>query len=147
VPEEAERLERLASALTGAQRQPTATVHGDFHEGNVLVGGEGVSGLLDVDDAGPGERVDDLGLMIGRIWSLAHARAGEPALRYCEELLRRSDARVDPAELRRRVGIALVGRATGPFRNQLDGWRGETRRRLELAEHWTAARVSTSGGA
>ena len=147
VPEEGERLKRLESALTGAQRQPTATVHGDFHEGNVLVGSEGISGLLDVDDAGPGERVDDLGLMIGRIWSLAHTRAGEPALRYCEELLRRSDARVDPAELRRRVAIALVGRATGPFRNQLDGWRGETRRRLELAERWTVARVSTSGGA
>jgi hypothetical protein len=47
---------------------------------------------------------------------------------------------VDPAELRRRVGVALVGRATGPFRNQLDSWRELTRRRLELAEHWVGAR-------
>jgi glyoxylase-like metal-dependent hydrolase (beta-lactamase superfamily II) len=43
---------------------------------------------------------------------------------------------VDPAELRRRVGVALVGRATGPFRNQLDDWQGLLRRRLDQAERW-----------
>jgi Phosphotransferase enzyme family len=138
VPEEARRLQGLEAALGGAARQPVVTIHGDFHEGNVLVGDGGVTGLLDVDDAGPGERVDDLGLLIGRIWTLAHGKVGEPALRYCEELLRRSDPRVDPAELRRRIGVALVGRATGPFRNQLDGWPALTRRRIELAEHWVA---------
>jgi aminoglycoside phosphotransferase (APT) family kinase protein len=140
VPEEAARLERLSEALAGAERQPPVTIHGDFHEGNVLVGEHGISGLLDVDDAGPGERVDDLGVLIGRIWSLAHGRAGEPALRYAQDLLRRSEAIVDPDELRRRVGVALVGRATAPFRNQLDGWRELTRARLELAERWVSAR-------
>ena len=140
VPEESERLERLSDALSGAERQPTVTIHGDFHEGNILVGEQGISGLLDVDDAGPGERVEDLGLLVGRVWSLAHGRAGEPALRYAENLLRRWDAVVDPAELRRRVGVALVGRATAPFRNQLEGWREQTRGRLELAERWVSAR-------
>jgi hypothetical protein len=139
VPEEAERLERLRAALRGAQTQPTVTIHGDFHEGNILVGDNGVSGLLDVDDAGPGERVEDLGLLIGRIWSLAHGRAGEPALRYADALLRRSDAQVDPGELRRRVGVALIGRATAPFRNQLQNWRPETRSRLALAERWVTS--------
>jgi hypothetical protein len=139
LPDDAERLERLEASLSGAVRQPVVTIHGDFHEGNVLVGDGGVTGLLDVDDAGPGERVDDLGRLIGRIWTLGHGRAGEPALRYCEELLRRADARVDPGELRRRIGVALVGRATGPFRNQLDGWPALTRRRLDLAERWVAA--------
>ena len=129
VPEESDRLERLSDALSGAARQPTVTIHGDFHEGNILVGEQGISGLLDVDDAGPGERVEDLGLLVGRVWSLAHGRAGEPALRYAENLLRRWDAVVDPAELRRRVGVALVGRATAPFRNQLDGWRRAGRAR------------------
>ena len=140
VPEESDRLERLSDALSGAERQPTVTIHGDFHEGNILVGEQGISGLLDVDDAGPGERVEDLGLLVGRVWSLAHGRAGEPALRYAENLLRRWDAVVDPAELRRRVGVALVGRATAPFRNQLEGWREQTRGRLELAERWVSAR-------
>jgi hypothetical protein len=140
VPQEADRLERLGDALGGAEPQPAVTVHGDFHEGNVLVGDQGISGLLDVDDAGPGERVDDLGLMVGRIWSLGHGSSGEPALRYAEELLQRADALVDPAELRRRAGVALVGRATGPFRNQLEGWREQTRGRLELAERWVSGR-------
>jgi hypothetical protein len=140
VPEESKRLERLSEALTGAVPQPTVMVHGDFHEGNILVGERGISGLLDVDDAGPGERVGDLGVLIGRIWSLAHGRAGEPALRYAQDLLGRSEAIVDRDELRRRVGVALVGRATGPFRNQLEGWRELTRRRLELAERWVSGR-------
>jgi hypothetical protein len=138
VPEESDRLERLGDALHGAREQPTVAIHGDFHEGNILVADAAVSGLLDVDDAGPGERVDDLGLLVGRLWSL-----GEPARRYTEDLLRRSEAVVDPVELRRRVGIALVGRATAPFRNQFEDWREETSRRLELAERWVAR---ASGG-
>jgi hypothetical protein len=133
VPEESDRLERLRDALHGAREQPTATVHGDFHEGNILVADGAISGLLDVDDAGPGERVDDLGLLVGRLWSL-----GERARPYAKDLLRRSDELVDPGELRRRVGIALVGRATAPFRNQFEDWRAETSRRLELAERWLA---------
>ena len=140
VPEESARLERLREALSGAAPQPTVITHGDFHEGNILVGDPGISGLLDVDDAGPGERVDDLGVLIGRIWVLGHGRAGELALRYAADLLRRSEADVDPAELRRRVGVALVGRATGPFRNQLDGWREQTRARIALAERWAGGR-------
>ncbi len=140
VPQERGRLERLRERLSGSLPQPTVMVHGDFHEGNILVGEQGISGLLDVDDAGPGERVDDLGVLIGRIWSLAHSRAGEPALRYAQDMLRRSEAIVDPVELRRRVGVAPVGRATGPFRNQLDGWPELTRRRLELAEPWVSGR-------
>ena len=140
VPEESRRLERLSEALGGAVQQPNVTIHGDFHEGNILVGDHGITGLLDVDDAGPGERVEDLGTLIGRIWSLAHGKAGDAALRYAEDLLRRSDTIVDPGELRRRVGVALVGRATGPFRNQLQGWREMTRGRLELAERWVSGR-------
>ncbi len=137
-PDEAARLERLEAAFSGAVRQELVTVHGDFHEGNLLIDSGGIAGLLDVDDAGPGERVDDLGLMVGRIWSLAE-RAGESALRYTNAMLRCFDEVVDPIELRRRAGVALVGRATGPFRNQTDGWRELARRRLELAERWAKA--------
>jgi phosphotransferase family enzyme len=138
VPDEADRLERLTEALSGSRAQPTVAVHGDFHEGNILVGEGRVTGLLDVDDAGPGERVDDLGLLVGRLWSLGHGRGGKPVLRYTEELLRHSDRLVDPGELRRRVGVALIGRATGPFRNQLDDWEVLVRRRLDQAERWVA---------
>lgn len=147
VPEESERLARLRAALEGASEQPAVAVHGDFHEGNLLVGPAGVTGLLDVDDAGIGERVDDLGLLVGRVWSLGQGRAGERGLRYAEALLRRFDEAVDPVELRRRAGVALVGRATGPFRNQVSDWRAVTRRRLALAERWAAAPTAPPAGA
>jgi hypothetical protein len=139
VPEEVDRIEELTDALSGARLQPIVSVHGDFHEGNILVGDEGVTGLLDVDDAGPGELVEDFGLLVGRIWSLSEGSAGERALRYTDDLLRRFDEVVDPAELRRRAGVALVGRATGPFRNQSEDWRRLTRERLQLAQQWVAS--------
>ena len=139
LPEERARLERLTVALSGAKLQPPVVIHGDFHEGNILVRGGEISGLLDLDDAGGGELVDDLGLLVGRVWALSTGSAGERARLYADELLRSFDEVVDPGELRRRVGVALVGRATGPFRNQVEDWRGATRRRLELAEEWVAS--------
>ena len=138
LPEEAARLERLEAAFSGAAAQEQITIHGDFHEGNLLVDAGGIAGLLDVDDVGPGERVDDLGLLVGRVWSLGE-RAGERAHLYTRAMLRCFDELVDPAELRRRAGAALVGRATGPFRNQADGWREISRRRLQLAERWAGS--------
>jgi aminoglycoside phosphotransferase (APT) family kinase protein len=138
LPEQRSRIAALAAALSGGRPQPAAVVHGDFHEGNVLVGAHGVSGLLDLDGAGSGALVDDFGLLVGRVWALADGPAGRRALDYAGELLRCFDAVVDPVELRRRAGVAVLGRATGPFRNQLAGWRRLAERRLALAEAWAA---------
>jgi hypothetical protein len=55
---------------------------------------------------------------------------------YALDLLRESDKRVDPEELRRRVGTALLGRATAPYRNNMSEWRARTDLRLDLAERW-----------
>ena len=135
LPEAAQRIDVLEAALSGGEPQPIETIHGDLHEGQILVADGRVSGLLDVDDAGPGERVDDLALLTGRLWVLGQER-GDTA--YVETLLERAEAAVDPHELRRRIGISLLGRVTGPFRNQLDRWRERSLTRLEIAERWTA---------
>ena len=138
-PETAERVSRLEEALAPREPQPIESIHGDLHEGNVLVRGAGVSGLLDIDDAGVGERVDDLGQLAGRIWVRATS-ATRARLAYADELLRCFDQVVDPLELRRRAGVTLVARGDSPFRNQVDGWQNATRRRLDLAERWVAER-------
>ena len=58
----ARRIERLVRRLDPG---PVVPVHGDFYEGNLLVSGGGVSGLLDLDGLGPGHRVDDLACFVG----------------------------------------------------------------------------------
>jgi hypothetical protein len=138
LPDQSDLLDRFVADYGEERPQPLTTVHGDFHEAQVLVQGGQVSGLLDVDDVGPGQLVDDLALMIGRVWALAYFGKGdrESIRRYAEHLLEVFGAAVDADELRRRVAGALLGRATGPFRAQERGWPAETRARLRLAENW-----------
>jgi aminoglycoside phosphotransferase (APT) family kinase protein len=132
-------VDRLAEALTRAEQQPVVPIHGDFHEGNILLDRSGISGVLDVDDAGYGERVEDLGLLLGRVWALGMTSGEASILEYADRLLREFSEQVDPLELRRRAGVAVLGRATSPFRNQMRDWRRRTVDRLELAEQWIEA--------
>jgi aminoglycoside phosphotransferase (APT) family kinase protein len=136
LPDQAERIDRLRAGVGEGVDEPRVTIHGDFHESQVLVDDGGVCGLLDVDDAGPGQRIDDLALMAGRLWSFARVRADDAIVRYAEEVIEECRATADREELDRRVVSVLLGRATGPFRNQLDDWREATLRRLEIAEDW-----------
>ena len=141
LPGESDALDRFQDTYGEERPQPLTTVHGDFHESQVLVERDGrISGLLDVDDAGPGHLVDDLALMLGRVWALAHFAGGDRAAirRYAERLQSAFAQAVDEAELRRRVSGALLGRATMPFRGQEPSWPEETRARLRLAEDWLA---------
>ncbi|MEA2396757.1 MAG: hypothetical protein QOK25_313, partial [Thermoleophilaceae bacterium] len=141
LPEESDALDRFEETYGQERPQPLTTVHGDFHESQVLVERDGrISGLLDVDDAGPGQLVDDLALMLGRVWALAYFANGDRAAirRYAEKLQDAFGQAVDEAELRRRVSGALLGRATMPFRAQDASWPEETRARLRLAEDWLA---------
>jgi hypothetical protein len=121
-------------------------VHGDFPEEQVLAHGGRVTGLLDVDDVGPGQLVDDLALMVARVRARAHhgARGRERAHVYEGELLAEFAATVDPDELRRRAAGALLGRATAPFRVQSPDWREASRARIRTAEaeveRWARAR-------
>ncbi|MDK1327049.1 phosphotransferase [Arthrobacter sp. zg-Y1143] len=114
LPAEEGRIRELAAGiqevLVSAPAGPTVPVHGDFHEGNLLVTGSEVTGLLDVDGLGPGKRADDLACIMGHLSVLAAAHPhlphlGETLLRYrlvFEEL-------VDPASLAARTaGVVLT---------------------------------------
>ena len=113
---EGERARAVAAAVLERSRRldlgPVVATHGDFHEGQLTVergaGGWEVAGLLDVDTAGPGHRVDDLACL------LAHAVAmGGPG----EQVARRwgADARalVDPDVLDVRTAGVLLSLAAG----------------------------------
>ena len=123
---------------------PVVTTHGDLHEAQLLVEGSRVVGVLDVDGAGPGRRVDDLATLLGHLVALGDAVPRRRAAidRWRGRLQPAFECAVDPVDLRRTTAAALVGLATGPFRVQAPAWRQQVRRRIALAEAW-----ATSAGA
>ena len=146
VPEEAERLHQLAAAIAAeAGTGPTVPVHGDFYESQILVGGGRVSGLLDIDAARAGDRLDDLGCLIGHLSVLAQldparARAiNRLGARYLDGFERT----VDVADLRYRAAAVVISLATGPHRVQDRNWPALTRRLVDLAERWLISARAT----
>ncbi|HEU5082147.1 MAG TPA: aminoglycoside phosphotransferase family protein [Acidimicrobiales bacterium] len=144
-PDLADRLEalcaRFRAALPAVRDRSGAVVHGDLHEGQLVVAGDGaITGLLDVDDVGTGDPVDDLATVIGHLrFRAATTHEGAAPLRrrlaaHVGALEVHGGARVGREALALDVAAVLVGLATGPFRIQRAGWRDETDRVVADAE-------------
>lgn len=129
---------RIVDGLLPGPAQPSSlvAVHGDFYHAQLLTHGARISGLLDVDTAGPGERVDEWATLIGHlsVLGLDHIRAQD----YCSAVFGHAAQRVDRGELCRRTAAVVLGLATGPFRNRLGDWVAHTAGRLALARRWLA---------
>jgi aminoglycoside phosphotransferase len=144
-PAEAERLARLADTARRASAATAgrcgAIIHGDLHEGQVIVRDGAVVGLLDVDDAGPGDPVDDAATLIGHLRFRAHTAPdrSERLHRYADELRRAAGDRLDLRALDVVTGAVLVGLATGPFRVQHTDWKASVSAVLDLAERHLGA--------
>ena len=83
---------------------PRTLVHGDFRMGNLLVGADDVTGVLDWELAHLGEPVEDLGWLCVRAWRFMRPDRPAAGLGTREELLaayeRHAAVEVDPAALR-----------------------------------------------
>jgi hypothetical protein len=151
LPDEADRPAQLAAAIAAeAGTGPTVAVHGDFHEDQLRVQAGRLTGLLDVDTAGPGERLDDLGCLLGHLSVLtliepaSAAAISDLGARY----LAAFERAVDPVDLRYRVAAVVLALATGPYRVQDSDWPRATRSRLDLVERWVdSARRPAGQGA
>ncbi|MDN5726148.1 MAG: aminoglycoside phosphotransferase family protein [Propionibacteriales bacterium] len=139
MPDQEPRLRWMATLIRqGLANCPLGTeaTHGDFHEGQLFVANGVVSGILDVDTAGPGRRADDLACMIAHMSTVQRMNA-EQAKRV-QDLLRDwvpvFDQRVDPVELRLRAAAVIISLATGPYRGQEPKWEAETLGILDSAE-------------
>ncbi|MGW4462354.1 phosphotransferase family protein [Micromonospora sp. NPDC004704] len=139
LPSVAEQARSLAEAIMcESGPEPGTVVHGDLYEGQLLVSGGRICGLLDVDTAGPGERLDDLACLLGHLSVLAQMngdRAGT-ILRAGAAYLAAFERVVDPADLRYRTSAVVLSLATGPHRVQERDWPTNTRARLDLATRW-----------
>lgn len=122
--------------------------HGDFYEAQLLLGGHGtgtlVTGVLDVDTAGPGLRADDLSCLLAHASLLAtvepgHARATAAVRSGWLREMETGRRAVDSRDLRLRVAGVLLSLATGPYRVQQKAWRPNTIRRVDLVERWVDA--------
>lgn len=137
VPEESERLDRLAAAIGADPAERDVPVHGDFHEAQILVNGSRLVGLIDVDTFGWGRSGDDAATMLAHLHLLAPDCPDPNAvLRLARALNQRWDRTTDPIRLRLKTGAHVLGLATGSFRVQSANWVAETRARIEMAEQW-----------
>ncbi|MUK03184.1 aminoglycoside phosphotransferase family protein [Vibrio cholerae] len=142
LPAHAERIRRLAGEIDDAVRStdpgPLVPTHGDFYEGNLLMTGGTVSGLLDVDALGPGRLVDDLACFLGHAAVLPGLHAGYV---HVPEAVRRFtlgfDEHVDPAALRSRAAAVSLTLIAGARRHAADDdGAGEALSRLAVAEQF-----------
>lgn len=141
VPDEHERLHRLAATAVDARHSHEHTVHGDFYEAQILVDESGsITGLLDIDGAAQGSATEDPATLIAHLLGMSHihpAAAGRVE-GYRQDIQALVVRRVDPDLLRAAVTGVLLGLATTPFRRQDEGWAAGVRGWLGVAEQWSA---------
>lgn len=146
-PELEPDIARVAAEAARVDGAPVP-VHGDLHDGQLLLRDGEVTGVLDVDGAGPGLIVQDAGNLIahvqvvGDLWPQAATR--------CDDLAAGLQAAyrevVDAGDLARAIAGAWLGLATGPHRAQDADWPDATRHRIRRAVQALEAASRASRG-
>jgi hypothetical protein len=137
LPKLSDRIGAVTDALSGAPSDDLVPVHGDFHASQILTNGSTIVGLVDVDTAGMGRRVDDFANLLGQIATVAlNSPQRVEISRYGAQLIGEFGRTVDPSKLQLATAGAIFGFATGPFRVLQENWAVETERRIALCEQW-----------
>ena len=134
VPDAADRITRVvaeAEAVDG----PLVPVHGDLHDGQLLLVDGSVTGVLDVDGSGTGYRAQDAGNLVAHLQGVAEVwpDAAERAEAYAAAVADAFRPEVGARSLARATAGAWLGLATGPYRAQEADWPDATRRRIDRA--------------
>lgn len=134
VPELADEIRHVADEAASVEG-PRVPVHGDLHDGQLLICDGGVVGVLDVDGAGTGVMAEDAGNLVahlevvGAVWP----QAAERCTAYAAEVRDAYRPLVGAPALARATAGAWLALATGPYRAQDAGWRVATRERVRRA--------------
>jgi hypothetical protein len=159
VPGDRDRLcrieDRVGDAVAASVARSGPLVHGDLHEGQLFIDAHGaITGLIDLDDLGPGDPLDDYAVLLGHLeYRVCTApdplvarrlRAGIASLRAPVGV--RGGVAPGGVALDRAVAAVLVGLATGPFRSQAPNWPVLTRTVLDTAERYLAGPSRSPAG-
>jgi len=125
--------EDLAQRLTALEPLPAATIHGSFHDDQVLVADDAIT-LVDLDSAARGDPRLDVGHFAAYLTA-----AGEDAARAL--FLAACDAGPDVLVFE---AAALLRWSSLPFRDLEPDWRATVAQRVELARQRLASSVITA---
>jgi hypothetical protein len=140
LPLERSRLEHLGAlmgaALDASAQRPSNVIHGDLHEGQLVIEQGRIAGLLDIDDVGPGDPIDDIVVPVGHLRYRASVSSGNAnrLAAFTDDLLVACASDYSRADLAIGVGAVLIGVATSPFRLQQPDWPRSVARVLDLVE-------------
>jgi hypothetical protein len=137
LPDRAAELAQLQSCV-GEVGGPLGLLHGDLHDGQLLVESDRITGLLDLDGVGRGPIALDVGRLLANIEvaeghspdgarvAPGYARAVEAATRHL----------APESEVAKAAAAAWIGLATGPHRVQSTDWRSRCNARIDRAIAW-----------
>lgn len=144
LPEQAARsravAQRIRQRLANADMGPLVPTHGDFYEANIFIDQASgrVSGVLDVDNLGPGYRVHDWACLLGHMSVLPGL--APKTYPHVDQLLTDWTARVarwvDPQALGACAAGVVLSLVAGARRSKKKNWQVEALSRLEVAEKW-----------
>jgi Phosphotransferase enzyme family len=139
LPDRRAEIAGLAAELAGRAEGTVAglTIHGDLYEAQIFVDERHRLGLIDLEDAGPGDPLLDAANLLSHLatLSVSDPRAQGRPLAY-RALLRRAllDAfGTSEAELAWRESLSMLLLATGPFRVLSPDWPRKVAARVDAA--------------
>jgi len=151
LPSAADRISRIVAAIGvhGPASGAPTTIHTDLHEAQMIVADGRVVGLLDIDDVGPGDPLDDLATLLGHLRYRAATEREVPERAaaldsYTNRLRAGFTEVVDATQLDASTAAVLVGLATGPFRVQATNWQSTVGYVLAAAESTLMSELSDS---
>lgn len=144
---EIEGLAEELAALAGSRSATGPTVHGDLYDAQLFVDERFSLGLIDLEDAGPGDALLDWANLSSHLAALSASapKAGRRPLAYRALLRREVLARTGASEgeLAWREALATLLLAPGPFRVQSPVWPRRVEARIDAALRRMAPRAAS----
>ncbi len=141
LPERSQDLAAIAAAVADIGG-PVGMLHGDLHDGQLLVEDGHLTGMLDVDGVGSGPIALDIGRLVANVEvAQDHGPDGARVAPGYARALEHALTDLAPApDVAAAAAAAWIGLATGPHRVQSSRWRERTHQRIDRALSWTVRR-------